>query len=117
MPIAITFFAGQGDEPTLIKHVLVGLFACAVCSCAGPTRLRPIPSGDAPAPPIYLIEELTWKEIDALDRAPTLFILPLGTARATRSALAHWNRHACGELRGERRRAARESCEPRVEHR
>ena len=61
-----------------MKHVLVGLFACALCSCAGSTRLRPIPSGDAPAPPIYLIEELTWKEIDALDRARTLFILPLG---------------------------------------
>ena len=38
----------------------------------------PVPSGDAPAPPIYLIEELTWKEIDALDRARTLFILPVG---------------------------------------
>jgi hypothetical protein len=51
---------------------------CNPRTVARPERPRPLRPGDAPAPPIYPIEELTWTEIDALDRARTLFILPVG---------------------------------------
>jgi creatinine amidohydrolase len=57
-----------------MKHVVVVLFGYAFCGCAAPTRQ----GADTPAPPIYRIEELTWTEIDELERDRTLFILPVG---------------------------------------
>jgi creatinine amidohydrolase len=61
-----------------MRYVLIALFVCAACSCGAQTRQPPIPSSGAHAPPIYQLGELTWQEVDGLDRARTLFILPVG---------------------------------------
>ena len=58
-----------------MKQVLVVSFVCALCSCGDADRES---GADAPAPPVYRIEELTWTQIDALDRDRTLVILPVG---------------------------------------
>lgn len=57
-----------------MRHPFVIVVVTALCSCAAPTRNQ----ADDSALPIYHIEELTWPEIDALDRTRTLFILPVG---------------------------------------
>jgi creatinine amidohydrolase len=61
-----------------MKHVLVVLFVCALSSCAAPARQPAEAPSSARTLPIYELEELTWTEVDALDRAKTLFILPVG---------------------------------------
>jgi creatinine amidohydrolase len=61
-----------------MKHVLVVLLVGVSCSCAAPTQERATEPSGAATPPIYRIEELTWPQIDALDRARTLFVLPVG---------------------------------------
>ena len=56
-------------------------FACLLSGCAAPARNPAAPLRDGSAPPassIYNLEELTWTQLDALDRARTLFILPVG---------------------------------------
>ena len=61
-----------------MRFVLVVLFVCASCSCAAPTRQPATSPSGTHAPPIYRLEELAWPQIDAFDRARTLFILPVG---------------------------------------
>ena len=54
-----------------MKHALVVSLLWTLCSCAD------APPRDA-ATRVHRIEELTWPEIDALERAHTLVILPVG---------------------------------------
>jgi creatinine amidohydrolase len=64
-----------------MRCVVIVFFVGALCSCAAPTRDPAATPSDGSATrsqPIYALEELTWTEIDALDRARTLFILPVG---------------------------------------
>ena len=61
-----------------MKHAVVVLFALALCSCAAPAREPGSAPRNSSAGPIHELEELTWPQIDALDRARTLVILPIG---------------------------------------
>ena len=60
------------------RIVLVVLVASGLAASAqDPAATRP--GGSAPTPSrIHKLEELTWPQIDALDRQRTLFILPVG---------------------------------------
>ena len=63
-----------------MKYLLVVSFAWALSSCAAPARDQATTARAgslADSAPIYELEELTWTEIDVLDRARTLFILPV----------------------------------------
>jgi len=79
-----------------MKHVLGVLLVGVSCSCAAPTDEQATQPSGAATPPIYRIEELTWPQIDALDRARTLFVPARRDARATWPAFARGSRHACG---------------------
>jgi len=65
----------------LMKQALIPLILWATCGSAATA-----PAGQgatqrdtaASKPSIYKLEELTWPQIDALDRQRTLFILPVG---------------------------------------
>ena len=64
-----------------MNHALIVLIACVVSGAAASARDQAATAGDrsaAPRPRIYQLEELTWPQIDALDRQRTLFILPVG---------------------------------------
>ena len=56
-----------------MKQLLVVVVVSLLCGCAASSRKQADDSA-----PVYHTEELTWPEIDALDRARTLFILPVG---------------------------------------
>ena len=63
-----------------MKQALIGLVMCLVWESAvvvheQPPRQR---SGSDSVPRVYRLEELTWTQIDALDRQRTLVILPIG---------------------------------------
>ena len=60
------------------RIVLVVLMACGLAASAqDPAATRPGGSDLSPSR-IHKLEELTWPQIDALDRQRTLFILPVG---------------------------------------
>jgi creatinine amidohydrolase len=63
-----------------MKQAFIVFIACVATAAAVPARAQGTPrGGSAPARPhIYKLEELTWPQIDALNRARTLFILPVG---------------------------------------
>jgi creatinine amidohydrolase len=61
-----------------MKHVVIVSFALALCSCAAPTREPDAAPHDTSTRPVDQLDELTWPQIDALDRARTLVILPIG---------------------------------------
>ena len=64
-----------------MRYAFVVSLLWVLSGCAAPTRQQAATPRDDSAPPasaIYKLEELTWTEIDALDRARTLFIMPVG---------------------------------------
>ena len=63
-----------------MNHVLTMLMVCVISGSATPARAQVTPGGSsAPArSKIYKLDELTWPQIDALNRDRTLFILPVG---------------------------------------
>ena len=58
----------------LLVSVMSGFAASAGAQGAPQRQTAPSPRSS-----IYKLEELTWPQIDALDRQRTLFILPVGT--------------------------------------
>jgi creatinine amidohydrolase len=59
-----------------MSRALIVVMVCIISVSAASAREQ-----SAPAPPrskIYKLEELTWPQIDALDRERTMFILPVG---------------------------------------
>lgn len=64
-----------------MKYLLLVSFWCALSGCSDRERdeaATPRDSSSRPTAAVYKLEELTWNQIDALDRSRTLFILPLG---------------------------------------
>ena len=64
-----------------MRYLLVVSFVWALSSCAAPVQdqaATALAGSLAASRSIYKLEELNWLEIDALDRARTLFILPVG---------------------------------------
>ena len=64
-----------------MRITLVVLCVVGVCACGAPSDEPVTAAGDGAsgaAARVYDIEEMTWPEIDALDRARTLFILSVG---------------------------------------
>ena len=63
-----------------MKHVLIPLIVCVISSSAeaGPGQAAATRDRSTPPSRIYKLQELTWPQIDALDRQRTLFILPAG---------------------------------------
>jgi creatinine amidohydrolase/Fe(II)-dependent formamide hydrolase-like protein len=64
-----------------MRYLIVVLVICALNSCAAPPRDQTATAranSQATSPSIVKLEELNWLQIDALDRARTLFILPVG---------------------------------------
>jgi len=58
---------------------LIALIVCVIGGSAASARAQGRPGGSAPArSKIYKLEELTWPQIDALDRDRTMFLLPVG---------------------------------------
>jgi creatinine amidohydrolase/Fe(II)-dependent formamide hydrolase-like protein len=64
----------------MMKQALVTLFVCVIAASAeeGPGQAAAQRDRSAPKSRVYKLEELTWTQIDALDRQRTLFILPVG---------------------------------------
>ena len=74
----------QGQQPTIggthasSAHRVDRLVLCGPATSAG-AQVAPPGAGARPSrSKIYKLEELTWPQIDALDRERTLFILPVG---------------------------------------
>ena len=64
-----------------MSHALIVLMVCIISGSAASAREQSATQRDSAAPPqskIYKLEELTWPQIDALDRKRTMFILPVG---------------------------------------
>jgi hypothetical protein len=62
-----------------MNRTLVMLMVCVVSGSEASSRAQMTPGTSAPArSKIYKLEELTWPQIDALNRDRTLFILPVG---------------------------------------
>jgi creatinine amidohydrolase len=64
-----------------MNHVLITLIVLASSGSAAPAQDQAAPQPDRPVAPrsgIHKLEELTFPQIDALDRQRTLFILPVG---------------------------------------
>lgn len=63
-----------------MKHPLIGLVMCLACGAAVGVHEQPPrqPGGSDSVPGVYRLEELTWPQIDALDRDRTIVILPVG---------------------------------------
>ncbi len=61
-----------------MQRVLVAALVLVLGSCTAPTREPARPSRDGAVARVLDLEELTWPQIDALDRSRTLFILPIG---------------------------------------
>ena len=64
-----------------MNQALIVLIVCATSGSAASARDQAATQGDRSASPrskIYKLEELTWPQVDALDRERTLFILPVG---------------------------------------
>jgi creatinine amidohydrolase len=63
-----------------MRQALVLLIVCVMTGSveAGPGQAATQRDRSAPGSRIYKLEELTWVQIDALDRRRTLFILPVG---------------------------------------
>ncbi len=61
-----------------MNHALAVLIVCVIAGSAeaGPTKAAA--QRDRAGSRIYKLDELTWPQIDALDRQRTLFILPVG---------------------------------------
>ena len=55
---------------------IVGILTATVG--AGQRQATTQPAGSAPGSRVHKVEELTWRQIDALNRQRTLFILPVG---------------------------------------
>jgi creatinine amidohydrolase len=62
-------------KPSLLMYSVCVITVCAV---AGPGEAATQRDRSAPGSRIYKLDELTWPQIDALDRQRTLFILPVG---------------------------------------
>jgi creatinine amidohydrolase/Fe(II)-dependent formamide hydrolase-like protein len=64
-----------------MNQALIVLIVWVISGSAASARDQAATERDSPAPPhskIYKLDELTWPQIDALDRERTLFILPVG---------------------------------------
>ena len=63
-----------------MKRALMVSIACVLTSCAQATQDQDATQRERPATGarIHQLEELSWPQIDALDRQRTLFILPVG---------------------------------------
>jgi creatinine amidohydrolase len=64
-----------------MNQALIALIVSVISGSAVSARDQGAPQPDSPAltrSKIYKLEELTWPQIDALDRERTLFILPMG---------------------------------------
>jgi creatinine amidohydrolase len=62
-----------------MNRALMVLMVCVVGASAASARAQATPGTSAPArSKVYTLEELTWTQIDALNRDRTLFILPVG---------------------------------------
>jgi creatinine amidohydrolase len=64
-----------------MNQALIVLIVCVTSGSAASARDQAATQGDRSASPrskIYKLEELTWPQVDALDRERTLFILPVG---------------------------------------
>jgi creatinine amidohydrolase len=62
-----------------MNQALIVLMVCVMSGSAASAEAQGIPGSSTPAgSKIYNLEELTWPQIDALDRDRTLFILPVG---------------------------------------
>jgi creatinine amidohydrolase/Fe(II)-dependent formamide hydrolase-like protein len=63
-----------------MNQALMVLIVCVMTGSAAPARAQTTPRGssDSARSKIYKLEELTWPQIDALNRERTLFILPVG---------------------------------------
>ena len=64
-----------------MNQALIALFVWVMSGSAVSARDQAAPQRDSPAATrsnVYKLEELTWQQIDALDRQRTLFILPVG---------------------------------------
>ncbi len=64
-----------------MNQALIVSIVCVMSASATSARDQATTQRDSSAPAgskIYKIEELTWPQIDALDRERTLFILPVG---------------------------------------
>ena len=62
-------------KPALVMSIVCVLTATVA---AGQRQATAQPARSAPGSRIHKIEELTWRQIDALNRQRTLFILPVG---------------------------------------
>jgi creatinine amidohydrolase len=58
--------------------IVVMVWVIAGSAVAGPGHAATQRERSAPRPGIHKLEELTWPQVDALDRQRTLFILPMG---------------------------------------
>lgn len=62
-----------------MNRALTVLMVCAISGSAASARAQATPGTSAPArSKLYMLEELTWPQIDAFNRDRTLFILPVG---------------------------------------
>jgi creatinine amidohydrolase/Fe(II)-dependent formamide hydrolase-like protein len=64
-----------------MNQALIALFVWVMSGSAVSARDQAAPQRESPAATrskVYKLEELTWQQIDALDRQRTLFILPVG---------------------------------------
>jgi creatinine amidohydrolase len=64
-----------------MNQALIALIVWVMSGSAGSARDQGAPQRDSPAATrskVYKLEELTWQQIDVLDRQRTLFILPVG---------------------------------------
>jgi creatinine amidohydrolase/Fe(II)-dependent formamide hydrolase-like protein len=62
-----------------MRQAFILLFVCVIGSAeAGPGQAATQRDRSARESRVYKLEELTWPQIDALDRQRTLFILPMG---------------------------------------
>jgi creatinine amidohydrolase len=62
-----------------MNRALMVLMVCVISGSAASARAQATPGTSAPARSnIYTLQELTWPQIDALNRDRTLFILPMG---------------------------------------
>jgi creatinine amidohydrolase/Fe(II)-dependent formamide hydrolase-like protein len=63
-----------------MHRAVIALMVLVTCASAAPARAQGTPRGSAAsgASKIYKLEELTWPQIEALNRDRTMFILPVG---------------------------------------
>ena len=62
-----------------MNRALTVLMVCAISGSAASARAQATPGTSAPVrSKLYMLEELTWPQIDAFNRDRTLFILPVG---------------------------------------